>query len=342
MSNTVNEESIPARRQSGWERMGIVIMILAVAGFMGAFGYGYYELSNVNVALARTMASVEQRSSETQQSVSTLHQTVSALEDDVAKSQHLAAEQEKLVTEWRNAQKGDLDKWRIAEAQYLTKIANDHLVFTHDTGMAITLLQRADATLQSVQNADVLEIRKAIAADVTTLQSAPQIDTTSLYLHINALNAQMEQLPLLADTLNSTTSNTSIDIPADAPWWRAGLLRSWQVINKFIVVRNMNASGVPLIFPEEKTYLYQNLHAQMQNAMWAVLYRYNDVYQASLANTIAWIQKYFVLDAPETKTILQNLQELQQMDIKPVVASLDTTLQLFDMAAAQTTSQETH
>lgn len=333
--HAVNEEIVSTPRYSVWGRIGMLFITLAVAVFMGAFGYGYYELSKVNIALAHEMSKVDQQSTDTQHELTALQQTVGTLQDGLSKSQNLAAEQEQLVAEWRSAQKGDLDKWRLAEAQYLIKIANDHLQFTHDAPMAITLLQRADGTLQNVQNGNVLEIRKAIASDVTTLQAVPQVDATSLYLHIDALNAQLEQLPLPVDSLKApTTDMASVDIPANTPWWKAGLIRSWQTLRHFVVVRNMGASGMPLIFPEEKTFLYQNLHAQLQNAMWAVLHRDNDIYQASLTSASKWIQQYFDQEAPETKTILQNIAELQKMDIKPAELNLNATLQLFNSDSA--------
>lgn len=340
--HAVNEETVSTPRHSVWGRIGMLLIILAVAIFMGAFGYGYYELSKVNIALAHSMTSVEQQTADAQQALAALRQTVGTLEDGLSKSQNLAAEQEQLVAEWRSAQKGDLDKWRLAEAQYLIKIANDHLQFTHDTPMAVTLLQRADGTLQNVQNGNVLEIRKAIASDVAALQAVPQVDATSLYLHIDALNGQLENLPLPVDSLKApATDMAPIEIPANTPWWKAGLIRSWQTLRHFVVVRNTGASGMPLVFPEEKTFLYQNLHAQLQNAMWAVLHRDNDIYQASLMSAAKWIQQYFDQDAPETKTILQNIAELQKMNIKPAELNLDATLQLFngDSAAAPVPSE---
>ena len=36
--------------------------------------------------------------------------------------------------------------------------------------------------------------------------------------------------------------------------------------------------------------------------MWATLYRNNAIYQANLAQAIAWIQKYFAQDEPVAKS----------------------------------------
>lgn len=331
ITNAVNQEGQTKYDYSVWRRVGLAIIITAMAVAVGAFGYGYYKISKTNMALANTLETVEQHAIEVQQSVDALHQTVSTLGEEVSKSQ-----------------KSDGDKWRLVEAEYLVKMANTQLQFTHDIAMALSLLQRADETLKMAQDSRVLEIDKSIIANIAALQTAPQVDITSLYMRINALNEQLDHLSLPADSFKATTPQAEpVDIPVGTPWWKAGLLRSWQMLHKFVIVRNIETSGMPLVFPEEKTFLYQNLHAQLQTAMWAVLYRNSDVYQRSLTNASTWIQQYFVQDASETKTILQNLEELRKIDVKPTIANLDTTLQLFNAIIVQTAqpqadTQEAH
>lgn len=338
---TVIEPTLPEPQEPNHckKRRGAMcfLMSLIIVLLIAAVGYGAYELNRLHGLLRDTRVAVKQNS----ESMNGLGETVEMLQAGLAKAQDLSSQQEQLVTEWQNAQKGDLDKWRLAEAEYLVKIANDHIQFTHDTSTALTILQRADETLASVQNSSVIEIRKAITSDIVALQAAPIADTTSLYLHINALDGQLEQLPLPVDPLQSNLNQApAIEIPANTPWWKAGLMHTWSTLHKFIIVRNMGTQTLPLVFPEEKLFLYQNLHAKLQNAMWAVLYRQQDVYQSSLASVISWVQKYFVQDAPETKTILQNLEELQKMDIKPVTLNLDETIQLFHSNTEQTTQPQ--
>lgn len=329
---TVIEPTLPtppeptASKCAGKRKLACITMSLVIVALIGAVAFSYVEIIRLHNSLKNTRLAVKQNS----ESVNGLGETVTILQSGLAKAQDLSAQQEQLVTEWQNAQKGDLDKWRLAEAEYLVKIANDHLQFTHDTAMAISILQRADETLASVQNSSVIEVRKAVTADILALQATPATDTTSLYLHINALDGQLEQLPLPVDPLQSNLYQAPVvEIPANAPWWKAGLLHTWATLHKFIIVRNTGTQTLPLVFPEEKLFLFQNLHAKLQTAMWAVLYSQQDVYQASLASVISWVQKYFVQDAPETKTILQNLEELQKINIKPADVNLDETLQLF-------------
>jgi uncharacterized protein HemX len=87
---------------------------------------------------------------------------------------------------------------------------------------------------------------------------------------------------------------------------------------------------MPLVMPEERGFLYQNLHAEMQNAMWAVLHHNGAVYQASLAHINSWIKQYFVQQAPATISMLQSLVALQAINIQPQTTNMTALVQQFD------------
>jgi len=337
--NTAVEKE-PETQRSGWANMGIFLSTIAIILLLGGFGYGYLELSKVNVSIARKVVALESHAVNEQNAISTLQKSVTDLQQTAQKSQDLSSQQEQLMSEWRAAQKGDLDKWHIAEAQYLVKLANDHLQFSHNTYMAQTLLQQADHILESIQDASVLDVRKSIAADLANLQAAPVVDVTALYLQLTALNNQIDALPLPGTPLTAEGKQPGDVLPAaNLPWWKAGLQRSWQSLRQIVIVRYNGSDALPLVMPEEKAFLYQNLHAQMEGVMWAVLHRSNDVYQTNLTRALVWIKQYFVQDAAVTKSVLHNMDVLQQINIQPPAANLSATLQLFDQYFAQSKQQ---
>jgi uncharacterized protein HemX len=88
---------------------------------------------------------------------------------------------------------------------------------------------------------------------------------------------------------------------------------------------------MPLILPQEKVLLYQNLHAQLDNVIWSLLYRQPIIYDTSINRLITWIQHYFDQSSSQTHSFLSALQYLKTQDIRPVVDNLDTTLQQFDL-----------
>ncbi len=207
------------------------------------------------------------------------------------------------------------------------------------SGMVTTLKQQTDGYQQRID-----ELQQSIAGlqetlkksqDLSTQQekiisdwrATQQADVTPVYLQLNALNQQIDQLPLPQSPIKLDEIPNPIPAPgnvsADLPWWKAGMEYSKQALKKIVVVRNTGTTAAPLIFPEEKMFLYQNLHAQLENAMWAVLHHNQDVYKTSLTRATAWITQYFAQEAPETKAVLTRLNELQQVDVKAAAVAAE-------------------
>lgn len=341
MVDPITSENIqpPTPQTSKWSGVRFFLILMGFALIAGALGYGYFQFMQMNAALDDIAQEVKQKANNHETAVAALQQSVSNLQQSAQKSQELSAQQEHMLTEWEAAQKGNLDKWHVAEAQYLVKLANDNVQFTQDIPLAIVLLKRADESLQNLQDPALLEIRKSIAGDIANLEAIPQINTTAIYLRLTGLDTQLEQLPLPINPLKTeNTVDLTAPLPAGLPWWKAGLERSWQALRKIVIVRYNGSNALPLVMPDEKNFLFQNLHAQMENAMWGLLHKNAEIYQASLGRAIAWVQQYFVQDAQETKTMLMNLQELQKTNVQPTVTNLSATLALFDK---QTSLQQT-
>jgi uroporphyrin-3 C-methyltransferase len=298
-----------------WGFFFLTFLMLIIAG---AAGFGFWHFFQLTREIKQ----------EVSYNQTNLEQSITDLRQSTDKALTLSAQQEQMINDWKAAQKGNLDKWYVAEAQYLVKLANDHLQFTHNTTMALTLLQRADQVLQPMQDANVLEIRKSIAEKMAALQQLPKVEVTGLYLTLVTLNKVLDQLPMPASPLKAAP--TPITVDPNLSWWQKGLDQSWQALRKIVIVRNDMQNVLPLVMPEEKVFLYQNLHAQFESAMWGALHRNADVYQASLARATNWIQIYFDKDAPATQSMLKNISQLQAVNIQPPVISLAPTLQLFD------------
>lgn len=311
-------------------KVGFFFLLFAFILVICGFGYGYFQLAKVNVALAQKISVLENRAGEGRDEIKTLQNSLIELQQAGQKTQAASEKQEQMMADWQAVQKGDLSKWNVAEAHYLVKLANDYMQYTHNTVLVLTLLQRAEQVLQNLQDPTIVEIRKSLASDIANLQALPKVDTTSIYLQLTTINDQLDQLPLPASPLKSDSNQETIAEETALPWWKKGLNRSLQALKQIVIVRYDGSKTLPLVLPEEKIFLYQNLHAQVENIMWAVLNRDASVYGASLTRAITWIQRYFVQDAQITKTVLQNLQALQKIEIQPSAINFSATIQLFD------------
>lgn len=316
------EKKLPPRRNVGWI---FILLLFILVGF--SLGLGYVTLSKFKKTIRTIKLAQQTALSQNHEDILGLQKNLTELQQKLQKSEQLFTQQEQLVNELRSAQ-GGLEKWHVAEAQYLVKLANDHIQFKHDLPMAENLLQRADQVLQNNENPKIIELRQSIANDLASLQSFPKVDITGLYVRLIALDQQIDQLPFPSQPLAAQQKQTS-SIPPDLPWWKKGLDRFWESLSQIVIVRYADDKSLPILLPEQKTFLYQNLHAQMENAMWGLLHRHPEIYQQSLNLLETWIKNYFA-QAENTQAFLQSIQNLSHENIQPPTVNLTSTLQLFD------------
>ncbi len=320
----ITEEKKPTSSPLSGVKIALFTAMLFILLAFIAIGFIYSKLmpciSDVQNQLARTADAI------------TLLK--SSLTDVQQKQQQNSDDTKQLRAEWNVMQKNDVSKWHLAEAQYLVRLANDRLQFAHNVTLALVLLKRADQVLATDNTANILEIRKALAADMARISALPTINVTSLYLQLVSLNAALDQLPLPTQPLKPENSSTPIVNTANLPWWQAAWQHTLAALSKIVVVRYNQTTTLPLVMPDEKMFLYQNVHAQIENASWALLHRNHIVYQASLQRALTWIQQYFAPDAAETKRVLQQLQALLSVNILPPTVDITATQVLIDQAAS--------
>ena len=186
----------------------------------------------------------------------------------------------------------------------LTNLENQ----TSDANKQITALSNTINDLQKVVEQTQKEtMREAKAAEQDKAAA-------ELYARLAQLHQQIDQLPLPA------MQGTKTDIvPAPSPelsWWRAGLQRGLAGLSKIVTVKYIGTDVPPLVTPDAKQYLYQNLHAEVDNAMWAALHHQPAVYQQSLANMSTWIKRYFANDAATTQLLLQEVDALTKVTVQ--------------------------
>ncbi len=319
MSDEKNEVKTAAAKSG---HLGGVMTVVALAVMAGAIGYGYMQLAQMNFTLAQTVADLRQQASNDQHTLQSLQQSFTALQ----KSAMVAAE------------RGDATKWNVAEAKYLTKQAASQLQLAHDTQAAILLLQHASEIMQGTTDPSVQPLQQALTDNLSSLQSQTPASTEEIYTKLAAIYGELDNLPLPPTPLQYTEeANARQKDYSEAPWWKLQWHKTMDSLRKVVIVRYMGANDMPLIMPEEKMFLYQNLHAEMQAAMLGALNHNAAVYQTSLANMSAWIQKYFIINAPLTIKLLDQIREMQAVNLQPPMVDMTATLQLFDQYLAANT-----
>ncbi|SRR5579883_417649 len=299
-----------------WRGVGILFSTFAVIVLLYLFyATNYYFARRINNTVPA--ADVQRL----QNDLSSLQQTVQQLSGTVN-------DQTQMINTLRQAETGyNRDEWRVVEAEFMTRIAGDKLQFENNVPQAIVLLQNADQLIRDINDARLTNVRVAIAKDIAKLQAISPVDVPGLYARLIAMDDQIEKLPLMNKPV--PTAPTPEVNTEHLPWWKKGLHQTWDVLRQIVIVRYNKKDELPLVLPEQQNYLYQNIHIEIQQAIWGLLHQEPAIYQASLNQAQKWIKEFFMMDAPATQAALKELSQLQGIDLKPALPDLSDSLQAF-------------
>lgn len=295
------------RRFFPWKTIGILCSALSVVILIFVFYLAYYSLLFTSKNLLTRVSAMQQNMQHLQEVISNTAQQTQRWNAEIkAQAQALSALQQ--------AQDNNKNTLTLLEVQQWVKRANDNVQFENNIPTAIVLLKNADQALREANDSQFNSLRQAIAEDITALQAVPQVDVVGIYTRLTALSEQVTKLPLPNNLINTKPQSL---VDNTLPWWKRSLQQTWQELQKIVVVRYNPSGSLPLMTPEQQNFLYQNMQAILEKAMWALLHKQSDVYHLSLQQAIDWTKKYFVPNAQATESMLNNLQELQQTNINP-------------------------
>lgn len=216
----------------------------------------------------------------------------------------------------------------LAQAEYLTRLANFSLSFERNVPVVVNLLKTADQQLSSLADPTLTSVRQSLANDIEALQAVPKVDLAGLIMRINAISQQINQLPIIPSQLKKPIMPAITTPPPPESFWKRGLEATGRALKNVVVVRHLEQPVEPLLPPELQTYLILNIQLKLSQAQWAALHQQPEIYQQSLQQAILWIRQYFVQNDNLTQNVLENLAELQKVNIKPPVPDISNSLNL--------------
>ncbi len=221
----------------------------------------------------------------------------------------------------------DTSTWLLAQADFLVKLAGRKLWSDKDVLTAGALLKSADGSLADMNDPSLLELRRAIANDISALASVSQVDFDGIILRVNQLTDQVDNLRLADNTQDDDApmDETDGELSATLSEWRQNLSKSWHnFMSDFITIRRRDSNAEPLLAPNQDFYLRENIRARLLTAAQAVPRHQNETYKQSLEAVSTWVRAYFDTSDPGTKAFLEQVDSLSQ---QPVSLDVPTTLQ---------------
>lgn len=207
------------------------------------------------------------------------------------------------------------------EAEYLITLSEFTLSYSSNVELATKLLEYADQKLQQASDPALLEIRKSVMADLTSLQAVPKVDFAGLIARLSALSEQVSSLTLLPE---APPPGIKPAAPVHATW-KEKLFATFHKLKDLIVIRRLEEPMKPLPSPEQETYIVGNIRLKLSQAQWAVLHQEPMLYVQSLEEAKNNLQKYFSKN-PKTNNLIQIITNLATVDIKPAFPDLSKTL----------------
>lgn len=320
----------PARSGRALAALALLVALLAAAG-AGYLGWLKWqelqrtdrqgneiatlrsELGGRIDQLAGRLGQAEQTSrsdsEQTGQRLDKLAQTVSALQ------QQLAALRDT-----------DRDQWKLAEVEYLLRLANQRLQLGGELDSAQALLESADDILQKLGYADLTPVRRQVAKDLAAVHAATRVDRDGIYLRLAAAGDQVAGLSFYGMPSVPQNSGQPQTAPTQPEGWMPRLTRGWHealaALRDLVVVRRHRVEARPLLSESEEQALRARIELLLEQAKTAVLRADAPVYLDSIGRAATLVRRWFRADDATTQSVLAELGKLHDVDVAPALPDI--------------------
>lgn len=240
--------------------------------------------------------------------------------------------------------------WRLAEAEYLLRIANHRLLMERDAPGARHLLDLADDVLRQSQNFAYHDVRALLAEERAALAAFEGFDVQGIFLRLEALKGTLDKLPLrlpqYAASPDEEIDRDSSSPPSPSSSLSQAAAEPSSMLNTLVqrlagLVRFRQHQGAalrPLLPPQQADYLQMNLRLALDRAQLAVLRHDVELFRTCLADARQWLVQFVDARHPASTDMAHELDDLLQANLAAELPDISRSLtrlrQLRDTAAA--------
>jgi len=304
----------------------ILVFAATAAGYVG-FTQLKKQITLLSTSTGSAQESSDSLSNKLQTSTSGINSKVSDLASQLNTLKKSSADSISLLQ--KHAGKSKL-QWLIAEAEYLSSIANTRLLLIGDIDTAIVALQAADQRLKENGNPLTFSIRKQLAKEINLLKSTKQVDTVGISSQLIALEGAVAKMEISAPHAGTVQApkigkGEPSPIPENI---QETLNDAWDNFSKLVVVRRNDAPMAALMTPERVELIRKNLSLKLEAARLALIHQNEVLYKASISLSMTWLSDYFDAESPAVKTALEQLATLKETPIKAQLPSIALSLKM--------------
>ena len=337
-------DAAPEQRVRKRRGFGTAFLALLSLASVAAAGYLYWRVEGIGGSggiasrlggdiarlereVARTRSMARSSTDEMQANLAELAQVLAAQGESLDKVQAT------LPAEDRRDRSPDPSAWRVAEVEYLLRIANNRLLMERNTRAADQMLASADAILEELDDYALHDVRAAIAEERLALANTNAANTQSIFLTLEAIKEALPELPLKHPEYFDASGGEATEASPDdteeasgpAPDSFTGALQK-RFFGLFEFRTRESVAPRPLIRPEEAIYLELNLRLALERAQLSMLRGDQTLFAASLNTAREWLDQYVDPDHTVTRRIAQDLDRLAGLDIEQPMPDISGSL----------------
>jgi uroporphyrin-3 C-methyltransferase len=266
---------------------------------------------------------------------SRLAQSIESVQSQLAGLEGKLAEQ---GTELARYSADERDDWLLAEAQYLTRLANQQLLMAGDAAAAQSLLESADGILAQLDSPRLHDVRAALASDLAAVRAVPRIDVEGIYLRLAALVEQADKLVIFQ--LPEREARTE---PEPADTWQARLRQGYEAalakLSDYIIIRRRDEPMQALMDPQWEGLVRQNLRMLLEQAQIALLSGNQLLYRDSLERAQHWVREFFESDEAAARAMSAEITTLAGTNIATDLPDITASVEALDDVMKQRLQQ---
>lgn len=219
------------------------------------------------------------------------------------------------------------DNWKLAEAQYLLRLANQRILLEKDSQSALALALSANDILSDIEQPQLLAVRKILTEEIAVLKLAGVVDREGIFLRLAAMANQIDAIPFIEALGKGDDYDEEQEIPAEETFRQMLTRKFYGLLHKlgsYVRVRDHGKTVNAILPPSQQIYLQQNLRLMFEQAQVALLRNDAQIYRESLVKAQNWINQYYNLNQ-EASAVLAELQILQEENIAPELTNFGNT-----------------
>ena len=330
----------PRNKKNARRRFIIVsVFFLVILGLVSYLGWqqSHFQHSLVNLVIENQelKAGIESQESE----IALMREEIFLADTIQETDQNLKLELEKLRQQFDDLQSQRVTEnyepnyeWKISEAAFYVRMANQKLQLQGDIASTITLIENADIALVDSGNNNVFLIREALASSLAELRRVEVIDREGLFIRLGYIRNQIEQIKLLGEQRgnfkNQAADNSAI---VDAENNTTSVLKPlFKLFSSVFVFRKWEDNSELIFAAGQPDLIRQNIYMMLEQARFAVIAKNNLLYQQSITSSKKWLEKYGASDPSLRGSIMDEIEALASIDIDPPVPNLNETLRLIN------------